>query len=71
MGHVNLLLAMPLFYMTEKDSPGIERRSLKLEPAEKRREYIHKIKKCFLHARIGNFTFTVTKIARYEKANRK
>lgn len=35
MGHINLLLAMPLFYMTEKDSPRIQRRSLKLEPAEK------------------------------------
>lgn len=40
MGHINLLLAMPLFYMTEKDSPSIQRRSLKLEPAEKRSTYI-------------------------------
>lgn len=37
----------------------------------RREEYIHKIKKSFLHARIGSFTLTVTKIARYEKADRR
>lgn len=46
MGHVNLLLAMPLFYMTEKDSPRIQWRSLKLEPAQKRSTYI-KYRKAF------------------------